>query len=325
MTIGSEARQEFHWIPRTVESHGAQLAFILGLGALLYWLCRFHPSSMPVWAPWDFSWPEYLAFSLTILWFFRGLARMPLQKRPSIARRIAFFSGLALLYTVMQTHFDYMAQHMFFLNRIQHVVMHHIGPFLVALGFAGETIRQGMPPQVRRMTESRPVASTIRVVQQPALAVFFFVGLFYFWLIPSVHFRAMIDLRLYALMNASMVLDGLLFWSLTLDPRPRPPARVSFAGRFVLAVIVMFPQIALGAVITFSQQDLYPYYDLCGRLFPSLDALADQQIGGIVIWIPPAMMSVIGALLVVNTFRIHEESAEANHYGISPEPMASGR
>ncbi len=325
MTIGSEARQEFHWIPRTAESHSAQLAFILGLGAVLCWLCQFHPSLMPVWAPWDFSWPEYLAFSLTVLWFFRGLARTPLQERPSVCRRIAFFSGLALLYTVMQTHFDYMAQHMFFLNRIQHVVMHHFGPFLVSLGFAGETIRQGMPPQVRRMTESRPVASTIRLLQQPALAVFLFVGLFYFWLIPFIHFRAMIDPRLYALMNASMVLDGLLFWSLTLDPRPRPPARVSFAARFLLAVIVMFPQIALGAVITFSQQDLYPYYDLCGRLFPSLDALADQQIGGIVIWIPPAMMSVIAALLVVNAFRIHEESAEANHHGVSPEPMASGR
>jgi putative membrane protein len=148
---------------------------------------------MPVWVPWDFSWSEYLAFALTILWFFRGLAPTPLETRPFIGRHIAFFSGLTLLYTLMQTHFDYMAQHMFFLNRIQHVVMHRIGPFLIALGCAGQTIKRGMPPQVRRMTESRPVASTIHVLQQPVLAVFLFVGLFYFWLIPPVHFRAMID------------------------------------------------------------------------------------------------------------------------------------
>jgi putative membrane protein len=70
----------------------------------------------------------------------------------------------------------------------------------------------------------------------------------------------------------------------------------------------MFPQIALGAVITFSQTDLYPYYDLCGRLFSSVSALNDQHIGGIVIWIPPAMMSVIAVLLVINAFRLHEES-----------------
>lgn len=309
--------QRSHPIPRAAASHSMQFAIILGLGALLYWLCRFHPTWAPVWAPWDFSCPEYLAFALTTLWFFRGFACTPLDERPSMAQRIAFFSGLILLYTAMQTHFDYMAQHMFFLNRIQHVVMHHIGPFLVALGCAGETIRRGMPPQARQVTESRPVTSTIHVLQQPVLAVFLFVGLFYFWLIPPVHFRAMIDPRLYALMNWSMVLDGLLFWSLALDPRPRPPARVSFASRLVITVFVMFPQILLGALITFSKQDLFPYYDLCGRLFPSLDALADQQIGGIVIWIPPAMMSVIGALLVVNAFRIQEESNELDRHGLS--------
>ena len=323
MTQASGARQEAPSITRPDQR--ATLVFILGLGALLYWLCRFHPSWMPAWAPWDFSWPEYLAFALTILWFLRGLGATPEASRPSIGRRIAFFSGLALLYAVLQTHFDYMAQHMFFLNRIQHVVMHHIGPFLIALGCAGETIGRGMPPRLRRMAESRPAAVTIGVLQQPVVAVFLFVGLFYFWLIPPVHFRAMIDPRLYALMNASMVLDGLLFWSLTLDPRPRPPARVSYAARFVLAVVVMFPQIALGAVITFSTHDLFPYYDLCGRLFPSLDALADQQIGGIVIWIPPVMMSVIGALLVVNAFRIHEETSEAKRHGLSSSATFAGR
>jgi putative membrane protein len=323
MTQASGAKQEARLF--TQPDQRATLVFILGLGALLYWLCRFHPSWMPVWAPWDFSWPEYLAFALTILWFLRGLAATPEDSRPSIMRRISFFSGVALLYMMLQTHFDYMAQHMFFLNRIQHVVMHHIGPFLIALGFAGETIRRGMPPWLQRVAVSRPAAVTIGVLQQPVVAVFLFVGLFYFWLIPPVHFRAMIDPRLYALMNWSMFLDGLLFWSLALDPRPRPPARVSYAARFVLAVAVMFPQIALGAVITFSQHDLFPYYDLCGRLFPSLDALADQQIGGIVIWIPPAMMSVIGALLVVNAFRIHEESAEAKRHGLSASATFAGR
>jgi putative membrane protein len=72
---------------------------------------------MPVWAPWDFSWSEYLAFALTILWFFRGLARTPLETRPFIGRHIAFVSGLTLLYTLMQTHFDYMAQYMGGLSR----------------------------------------------------------------------------------------------------------------------------------------------------------------------------------------------------------------
>ena len=71
---------------------------------------------------------------------------------------------------------------------------------------------------------------------------------------------------------------------------------------------VMFPQILLGAIIVFSSRDLYPYYDLCGRLFPSISALDDQQFGGLIIWIPPAMMSVAGMLVVMNAMRLNDES-----------------
>jgi putative membrane protein len=86
----------------------------------------------------------------------------------------------------------------------------------------------------------------------------------------------------------------------------------------------MFPQIALGAAITFSRTDLYPYYDLCGRLFPSISALNDQHIGGIVIWIPPAMMSVVAVLLVINALRLNEEAAmETNSDAAALAKLAS--
>jgi putative membrane protein len=281
---------------------------IVVIGAVLWWLSKSHPALVPFWAPWDFSPSVYLVTTLVPFWFFRGLSVAPAIERPAIWRCAAFLLGVTATYAVLQTRFEYWSQHMFFLNRIQHVVMHHLGPFLIALGCAGGMIKRGMPQRLRHIVESGCVAAAMRVLQQPLVAALLFVGLFYFWLIPVVHFRAMIDVRLYAVMNWSMVLDGILFWCLVLDPRPRPPARVSYGARAALALGVMFPQIALGAVVTFSQTDLYPYYDLCGRLFSSVSPLNDQHIGGIVIWIPPAMMSVIAVLLVINALRVHEES-----------------
>jgi putative membrane protein len=286
-------------------------AGILALGLLLFWLSANHPSLMPVWAPWDFSAPEYLLTALVLLWFLRGLGVSPAEARPPFWRRAAFLAGLTLTYAVLQTRFEYWSQHMFFLNSIQHVVMHHIGPFLIALGGAGETIKRGMPGRVRRAIEMSWVGAVIRVLQQPVLAVVMFSGLFYFfWLIPVVHFHAMIDPRLYAFMNWSMTLDGVLFWALVLDPRPKPPARIAYGTRIALAAAVMFPQIALGAAITFSRSDLYPYYELCGRLLPSIGALLDQHIGGIVIW-DQATMSAIAIVLVLNAMRRHDESTGA--------------
>src|SRR5689334_3889034 len=165
-------------------SASAAYAAVLLVGGAFSWISENRPASMPVWGPWDFSWFEYLATSLTLLWFLRGLALTPDGARPPVWRRIVFVLGLVAVYAVLQTRFDYMAQHMFFLNRIQHVVMHHLGPFLVVLGWPGATIKRGMPPPLRQVVENRAIAVVIRVLQQPLLAAFLFVGLFCFWLIP---------------------------------------------------------------------------------------------------------------------------------------------
>jgi putative membrane protein len=188
--------------------------------------------------------------------------------------------------------------------------MHHIGPLLLALAWPGATIKRGMPRFLARLVSHRAVRVLLAIVQQPVVAVLLFVGLIFFWLIPPVHFRAMIDPHLYAVMNWSMVVDGVLFWCLVLDPRPRPPARASFGVRAVMVTVIMFPQIILGAMITFTPHVIYPYYDLCGRIYTSMSALADQQAGGVIIWIPPAMMSVLGLVLVINALRLVEEAEE---------------
>ena len=74
----------------------------------------------------------------------------------------------------------------------------------------------------------------LRAVQRPVSAFLLFEGLLMLWLVPPVTFRAMLDPRLYAIMNASMVVDGLLFWFLVLDPRPAPAAPISFFTRLCL-------------------------------------------------------------------------------------------
>jgi putative membrane protein len=284
---------------------------IFGMGGVLSWLCRIHPGLLPAWAPWDFSWAEFLATALPLWWFLRGLAQTPSSQRPPAWRRFSFLFGLAAIYAVLQTHFDYRAQHMFFLNRVQHVVMHHIGPFLIGLGGVGATLRRGMPLLIRHLIDSRPVAVMMRILQQPVIAVVLFVGLFYLWLIPAVHFRAMIDPHLYALMNWSMVLDGLLFWTVVLDLRPQPPARLSFGARAGMAFATTFPAIIIGYYLTSVDYDLYPSYALCGRLFPSITAITDQRIGGVIIWVLPTMMGITATMIVLRAFLRHNEEALA--------------
>lgn len=75
----------------------------------------------------------------------------------------------------------------------------------------------------------------------------------------------------------------------------------------ITVVAVMFPQIILGSYIAFAGRDLYTFYHLCGRLFPSMGVLNDQHLGGLIVWIPASMMSSAAFMLVLNNLRRHEE------------------
>jgi putative membrane protein len=286
----------------------AGAATIIVASVMLWWLCRYHEASLPAAAPWEFSFSWFYATAFPLWWYIRGVMLARPYDRPRWWRHTLFLLGVGAIYFVLQTHFEYLAEHMFFLNRLQHVVMHHFGPFLIALAWPWPTIMRGMPQPLRAIAEGRASVLFFRLMRQPLLAAFLFVGLVIFWLVPAIHFRAMIDPHLYLVMNWTMVGDGLLFWSLVLDPRPPGEAHVSYGMRAALAVGVIFPQILLGAVITLSHTDFYGFYGWCGRIYPTIGPLEDQAFGGMIIWMPQAMMGLAALLLVLNAMRVREEA-----------------
>jgi putative membrane protein len=282
---------------------------LLTLGAVLYVACRFYPADLPVWMPWEFSWPEFLATGLILAWFWRGLKILPQAQQPALWRKICFVLGVASFYIVLQTHIDYYAQHMFFVHREAHFVLHHLGAFLIALGMSGEVIYAGMPDFLKPLVTARPVRALVDFLQHPAIAPTLFVGLLYFWLIPSIHTYVMLDSDLYEVMNWTMAINGVMFWSLVLDSRAKPPARLSHLMRALMILLIELPQMVLGAILSLSMTDFYPVYQICGRVL-DMTALNDQHYGGLVIWLPGTLTSFAAMIVVLVTMRLNEERAE---------------
>ncbi len=260
--------------------------------------------------PYDPSPVTIAVFAAVLVLYLLGLRRCPAATRPGSLRVVAFLTGLLLCYGVMQTRFDYYAQYMFFVHRGQHLVLHHLGPFLIALSNPLPVLqywRRQLPGQL--MPWLTPVRLLYRCLQNAWVAPFLFVGLIFFWLWPPVHFNAMLDRDLYWVMNWSMLVDGVLFWWLMLDPRnPYTTTALGYGKRILILVLVAVPQIILGASITFARQSVYDVYEVCGRAWPMAPA-TDQLVGGIITWIPPAMMSILGVLLVLRRLMNHNDTA----------------
>lgn len=252
--------------------------------------------------PYTFSPFTVVFFLVVAVWYQLGVIRLRREGRaPGIGHRISFWAGLVLCYAVLHTAFDYYSQYMFFMHRIQHLVLHHLGAFLIALANPLPVFRAGAP---RRVGPDHLLVRVLRppvlVLQHPVVAAFLFVGLVFFWLVPEIHFDAMLSHERYMVMNWSMFLDGVLFWLLILDPRPPSlTARMpGYGTRFAMLWATAFPQIILGAYITLGESNMYDVYSVCGRAWP-MSAETDQVLGGVFTWIPPGMMTVLASLLVL--------------------------
>ena len=87
--------------------------------------------------PWEFSPALLLMFFVGIVLFVRGTR----VHRVSKTRQALFWVGLIFLYLSLHTRVDYYAERLFFAHRLQHLVLHHLGPLLIMGAYPGQVLR----------------------------------------------------------------------------------------------------------------------------------------------------------------------------------------
>jgi cytochrome c oxidase assembly factor CtaG len=94
-----------------------------------------------------------------------------------------------------------------------------------------------------------------------------------------------------------MLVTGLRFWWLFIDPRPGR-VRLHHGLRILFLSLIVLPNTLLGALITFSSGPLYEAYAEVEQPF-NLSLMMDQQFGGLILWRPGDIMSIIAAGIVM--------------------------
>lgn len=277
-----------------------------------------------VWAMWDDS-PLIIGGCLLVLAvYLRGfMKRRAVGQRVSLWRAASYVTGILLTYIVLQSPVDALSDHLFWVHRIQHVALHHWIPMLLALAAPIPELVRGLPQGARRyglkpILRSRVVRGLWAFIQHPVIAPILFDGIIIFWLQPTIFQYATTHETLHEFMHLSMLLEGIPFWWLILDPGA---GRISYGLRVLLLWAIMLPQMFLGAYITLTHQTLYPLYAILDQGWVSF-YLRDQCIGGLVVWIPGSMMSVIAALIVLRLWVIHSQAAKRPGPALAPRHPA---
>ncbi len=229
-------------------------------------------------------------------------------------RHVAFLSGVAAVFLALESPVDGLADHLFSVHQIQHLLLRMIGPMLIALAAPQATLIAGLPSGIRRtvlgpLLAGRVVRGIFAPLTNPVVITALFIGALYVWELPRFHNAAILDDGIHYTMHITMLAAGLVFWWRVFDMRPAPKG-TAYGTRLMMLWIVTLSNIALGAYTTLKTTLLYPAYDVAGRLF-HVPPLVDESVGGFIIWVPGSMMCLVAIIVVVNLWGRHETRMDA--------------
>ncbi len=268
-----------------------------------------------LWAAWNTTNPlPTLALFLVAYLYVNGLGKWERPSHPiGTWHKIAFFSGLLVIFLALQSPIDPLAEHYFFIHQIQHLMLRMLGPLLVLLGAPLTPMLRGLPlwllqGGVRTVVRSARVRRAYYHLTNPVVAVVIFLSALYFWQVPVLHDLAVRNDYVHEVMHGTMLFSGFLFWWLVIDPKPHR-SRLHYGLRVLYLGLIVLPNTLLGAGITFSRSLLYASYTEVEQPFV-LDAIADQQLGGLFLWVVGDMMSIIAAGIVMIMWYQREQERE---------------
>lgn len=288
---------------------GAALLFVTPAAALAHG-DEIHAGE-PIMAMWQFE-PEIVAGLLIAAWLY--VAGVRRGSGGKWWRHLLFLGGLVALGAALLSPIEPLADHVFAIHQIEHMLLRSIGPMLILLSQPQSALMRGMPDWLRRRVAGPIIANpgvrrTFGFLSQPVVATLMFVGISWFWMIPRWHDIAILNEPIHYSWHVTLLISGLFFFSVIFDPRSAPAAP-RLGIRLAMFWCAAMGNILLGAFLTFKGVPLYHAYDVMGRMF-GLNALTDEQIGGLTMWIPGCMMFAVSAILILHRWGMDEERAAA--------------
>ena len=269
---------------------------------------------MPVAASPDASWtfaPGVVAL-LGVLGFLY-LRRWRAARREAGARgasgwRLASFAGgLALLAAALISPVDRLADQLFVMHMVQHLLILDLATILLILGLTRVLLR----PVTRRVRALERAAGPLA---HPAFALLLYVGGMAVWHIPALYDAALEHTGVHALEHVTFGVAGGLYWWHLLSPirsRHRLGGLGPVAYMFSAKVLIGL----LGILLTFSPHAIYAFYRDRPHYW-GMSAVPDQNVGGAVMAIQQSL--VMGIALVVLFVRqlteSERETARAERY-----------
>jgi cytochrome c oxidase assembly factor CtaG len=248
---------------------------------------------------WNFD--PWVSIPLVVLLglFMLGSAR--LARRSSIERhgRWLFLGGWCLLSLALLSPLHEGGEVSFTLHMIEHELIMLVATLLLAASGAGGALAWSLPQPVRHSIAAgwkAPLSAAWKSLTRPVVATALQASAMLAWHMPVLFDRALESRGWHVAQHMSFIFTSLIFWWAMLHPRGgRSGYGVSAVCLFVTSLIGG----GLGALMSFSESPWYAGYAAMGISGIGLDPTTDQQLAGLLMWVPGGVFHGAAALVLL--------------------------
>lgn len=265
-----------------------------------------------LWDAWSLE-PAVLAgVTLAALLYHRG--RRGGRQRIVDRRTWCFVLGLVAVLLALVSPLDALATSLASAHMVQHVVLVSVAAPLLAVSAPGVRLLRGAPLAVRRATgrwrrRLRLRPPVVHAVTHPVAAWLLHAGTLWLWHAAVLYDAALASPVLHAAEHAMFLATALLFWRVVIGAAG--PGRVAPGLGVLLLFGMTLQSVWLSVLLTFARQPWYDGYAATTGAW-GLTHLADQQLAGVIMWVPGgAVYIAAGLALLVTWIRSTEASRPA--------------
>jgi len=247
----------------------------------------------------------WVPLAISGLWYGIGAVRLWSRIgsiRGTFGRHVLlFFLGWATLVASLVSPLHELGEVSFSAHMTEHELLMLVAAPLMALSRPLAVFLWGCPDGLRRwlvrVCNTGSVSRVWQLLSDPIVATGLQICALWAWHMPSLFDRALRSESWHAIQHLSFLLSAILFWwSLT-----RSTHRTN--RRAIAAVCLFITSLAsgaLGALMAISASPWYSGYaaiGLHGLLPGGLTAAEDQQLAGLIMWIPGGLVHFVAALV----------------------------
>ncbi|HTI85319.1 MAG TPA: cytochrome c oxidase assembly protein [Alphaproteobacteria bacterium] len=208
------------------------------------------------------------------------------------ARAAAFVLALASIAVAFLSPLDSLADDLFSAHMAQHLVLILVAPPLLVLCRPTAVLLWGLPVRVRRgllrSWRRGSLGLITAAARNPIGAWIAFVTAFVFWHLPGPYRWAVESPAVHALEHLTFVATSLAYWATVLEAEPR---RLSYGATLVFVVTAAVLSGLPGALMLLAPRAIYAVH-ATGAARWGLTPLEDQQLAGVLMWVPMGFVYV---------------------------------